>query len=152
MEAISSIGFTPGGRLVLGTTGNASAVSYTHLDVYKRQNQTIEPQSALITGYDFLIDQANAVSDELRARGVLDQTTLINNEWRGPAFRDAVFDGTRYDLMSLNSHFDHRLFYPNGSPTEPNNLVYADEVNDNAANNFAGTLVFSCLLYTSRCV
>ena len=101
------------------------------VDVYKRQ------------GYDFLIDQATAVADELRARGVTQQTTLIDNEWRGPAFRAAAFNGARYDLISLNSHFDHRLFYPNGSATEADNLVFADELNDNPANNFAGTLVFS---------
>ena len=80
--------------------------------VYLDGNETIEPQSALVTGYDFLIDQATAVADELRARGVTQQTTLIDNEWRGPAFRAAAFNGARYDLISLNSHFDHRLFYP----------------------------------------
>ena len=51
------------------------------------------------------------------------QTTLIDNEWRGPAFRAAAFNGARYDLISLNSHFDHRLFYPNGSATEADNLA-----------------------------
>ena len=61
--------------------------------VYLDGNETIEPQSALVTGYDFLIDQATAVADELRARGVTQQTTLIDNEWRGPAFRAAAFNG-----------------------------------------------------------
>jgi len=109
--------------------------------VYQDDNETIEPQSALITGYDFLIDQAQAVSDELRTRGITNQTTLINDQWQGPEFRTA-FEATHYDLISLNSHFDHKLFYPNGSPTEPNNLVFAEEVSNNP-NSFAGTLVFS---------
>ena len=34
----------------------------------KDGNQTIEPQSALVTGYDFLIDQADAVAEELRVK------------------------------------------------------------------------------------
>ena len=66
----------------------------------------------------------------------------IDNNWRGPAFRDVAFAGQRYGLISLNSHFDHRLFFPNGDDVAPN-LVFADEVNDNPNNNFAGTLVFS---------
>jgi len=118
------------------------------IDVYQAGNETIEPQDALITGYDFLIDQATAISEELNARGVTQQTTLIDNQWRGPDFRGEVLVGQtegeqHFDLISLNSHFDHRLFFPNGSPSEALNLVYADELDDNVNNNFVGTLVFS---------
>ena len=74
------------------------------------------------------------------------QTNLIDNNWRGWDFRDVAFGPTNFDLISLNSHFDHRLFFPNGSPTEQQggepNLVFADEL-DNAANDFTGALVFS---------
>ncbi len=116
------------------------------IDVYRNGYATINPQNALVTGYDFLIDQADAVSAELNARGVTNQTTLLNNAWRAWDFRDAAFASTSYDLISLNSHFDHMLFYPNGSPTEQQagepNLVYADELDD-VSTDFTGALVFS---------
>src|SRR5690606_37584545 len=59
--------------------------------VYQGGHATIEPETALVTGYDFLIDQAEAVTTELTQRGISNPTTLINNEWRGVDFREAAF-------------------------------------------------------------
>jgi hypothetical protein len=104
---------------------------------------TKTPNNALVTGYDFLIDQATAIVDELEDRGVTTNQSLIDNSWDGNDFREQAFDtdADSYDLVSLNSHFDHFLFYPNGAASGPN-LVYADEVSG-TGNKFEGSLVFS---------
>ena len=109
-------------------------------------NPTIQPQTALVTGYDFLEDQADAIVDELGARGLSGNnvTTLIDSTWNGNQFRStALQSNASYDLISLNSHFDHYLFYPNGEPRDPN-LVYGEEL-DNAATTWDlnAALVFS---------
>ncbi len=62
--------------------------------------------------------------------------TLIDNAWTAQDFRDLAFDATAYDLISLNSHFDHFRFFPN-DPTD----VMATEFDE--TNNFDGRLIFS---------
>ncbi|MCA9999865.1 MAG: thrombospondin type 3 repeat-containing protein, partial [Anaerolineales bacterium] len=48
----------------------------------------------------------------------------INNQWTAQDFRDMAFDATPYDLVLLNSHFDHFRFFPND-----NDNVAATEFN-----------------------
>ncbi len=110
------------------------------INVYRDDGQTLNPQTALVTGYDFLTDQATAIAGELEARGVAANTGLVNDTWDAAAFRSAALGTQQYDLISLNSHFDHHLFYPNG-PNEPPNYVYATELGGTGL--FEGSLVFS---------
>ena len=49
------------------------------------------PTSALITGYDFLKDEATAVNDTLAQYGIANRTTLINDTWSASDFRAAFF-------------------------------------------------------------
>ena len=51
----------------------------------------IAPQNALVTGYDFLIDEATAISNTLHGQGINDLTALINNAWTARSFRTAFF-------------------------------------------------------------
>ena len=71
----------------------------------------VEPVDAVVTGYDFLIDQAEAVSDTLTTQGVA-VTPLISNDWTDEDFRTNVFVPNAYDLNSLNAHFQHDLLFP----------------------------------------
>ncbi|MGH2524545.1 MAG: C25 family cysteine peptidase, partial [Anaerolineales bacterium] len=92
----------------------------------------VSPNDALVTGYDFLIDQASAISTTFSAQGVT-LFTLINNTWTAADFRSYFFPVTR-DLNSLNSHFEHHRFFPNGAE-----YVYATEV----ASSFSGSVIFT---------
>jgi hypothetical protein len=92
--------------------------------------------AALVTGYDFLTDQANVISYTLQSygfdpKGILTQTLtldgLIDDTWDVDQLTDTWFTGqlprltntycsqndcsggpnTRYNLMSINGHFSH---------------------------------------------
>jgi hypothetical protein len=87
------------------------------------------PGSAFVSGYDFLDDQANAVSSQLAALGFqlnpknnqAKNTTLINDTWTSQdliaswfpnnqisKFKDSYSHlQTNYQLASLNAHFTH---------------------------------------------
>ena len=97
---------------------------------------TLTPQSAFITGYDFLIDQATEISATLSGQGLSQIDTIINDTWTAEDFRDATFDVAEYDLISLNSHFDHFRFFPNG-PEDVTALEF------NNTRNFEGKLIFT---------
>ncbi|NJM42635.1 MAG: hypothetical protein HC853_18785 [Anaerolineae bacterium] len=96
------------------------------------------PTSALVTGYDFLIDQARIVSNTFGSYGVSGIDRLIDNAWTANAFRAQFFGpANARGLNSLNSHFAHNRFFPN----DPND-VFASEVLT-AATNFNNSLMFS---------
>jgi hypothetical protein len=104
----------------------------------------IEPQNALVTGYDFLIDQANAITNSLQTQGITQVTQLINNQWVGDDLRTELISQTQqFDLISLNSHFTHFYLYPNEPhPTPANNNVFALEMFA-SQNEFSNSLIFS---------
>jgi hypothetical protein len=112
----------------------------TMIETFTVHDQTVlTPTKTLVTGYDFLVDQATAISDTLVQQGVLSLTTLINNTWTADDFRELTFDAQNYDLISLNSHFDHFRFFPNDA-----NDVLATEFDEAAiAENFASRLIYS---------
>jgi hypothetical protein len=99
----------------------------------------INPNDALVTGYDFLIDQADAITESLQTQGIplANQAHLINNAWTAADFRNALFTlPVAPGLLSLNSHFEHYRFFPNG-PQD----VFATEII--AATDYNGSLIFS---------
>jgi hypothetical protein len=97
----------------------------------------LAPHNALVTGYDFLKDQATEVSSTLTGQGIPSNsiTSLINDNWTAQDFSNAAFNAQSYDLISLNSHFDHFSLFPN-DPTE----VMATEFD---RTNFIGKIIFS---------
>jgi hypothetical protein len=120
------------GRLVESPAEIAAAVDafLTH--------SLLSPANAVVTGYDFLIDQAEAISATLRHQGITDITPLINDSWTDVDFRDGVFTHpTAHSLNSLNSHFKHDLLYPNNASDQ----VFATEVI--STTDYTGVLVFS---------
>jgi hypothetical protein len=96
----------------------------------------LSAQNALVTGYDFLIDEADAIHADLSGHGVTPIDTLISPTWTAGDFRTLTFGAQTYDLVSLNSHFDHFSFFPN-DPTD----VLATEFG--LSSNLDGALVFS---------
>ena len=64
----------------------------------------IAPKDALVTGYDFLIDEATSISNTLRAQGITTLTTLINNTWTASVFSSTFFsraDGLQHLVAQL---------------------------------------------------
>ena len=97
----------------------------------------ITPSDALVTGYDFLIDQADAISTTLVSQGIA-PVGLINDTWTDEDFRTHVFTTPdAHDLNSLNAHFQHYSLFPTNSFSQ----VFATEVT--ATTNYSGCLVFS---------
>jgi hypothetical protein len=98
---------------------------------------TLTPNNALVTGYTFVQDQAQAVSASLAAQGIPTIDKLINDTWTAADLRAKLYPaGPAPGLISLNSHFEHHRLFPNDA-----NFVYADETPGQA--DFAGTLIFS---------
>ncbi|MFV9503056.1 MAG: peptidase [Oscillochloridaceae bacterium umkhey_bin13] len=91
------------------------------------EQEFFEPTRAFVSGYDFLIDQADAVIEVLQRTGLTpdDLTVLNNDRWgRSDVERD-WFDGrlsefdtpipitrTQIGLNSVNAHFDHWQLIP----------------------------------------
>ncbi|MBP7694544.1 MAG: hypothetical protein KA764_21665, partial [Anaerolineales bacterium] len=98
---------------------------------------SLTPTDALITGYDFLTDEAAQVSQQLTAGGLTQQTLLNDNAWTAAQFGQALFQQlTAPGLLSLNAHFAHDLFLPPvGAP------VFASQIT--TTPNYSGTLAFS---------
>ena len=110
----------------------------TMIDTFLNQ-PVMAPQEALVTGYDFLEDQATKINSTLLDQGLnaANVNTLINETWTAADFRNATFYTNTYDLISLNSHFDHFRFFPND-----NDNVTATEF-EVVGSNFNNTLIFS---------
>jgi parallel beta-helix repeat protein len=62
--------------------------------------------TAIVTGYDFLQDSAQAICDELGEDDLSVDCSLIGDDWRDDQFVAAVLN-TRHDLVSINGHADH---------------------------------------------
>ena len=83
------------------------------LDAYTSANGVVSPRSSLVTGYDFLADDASAVRDELQqGTGTAPATLITPNDvspqdpssWTADQLRAALF-GARHDLIFLAGHF-----------------------------------------------
>jgi uncharacterized protein YjbI with pentapeptide repeats len=73
----------------------------------------IDPQTSLVTGYDFLIDGATAVNGNLNPRTPT-QSVLINDTWTKANLDGAVFPaaGTSPAILAINGHFSHNEALP----------------------------------------
>jgi hypothetical protein len=98
---------------------------------------TINVASALVTGYDFTVDEATIISQTLALNGVT-RTLLINDNWTANDARAAFFGATGQSEQSLNGHYDHWRM----QPASGSNYVTATEV-ASATTNFANSLIFS---------
>ncbi|RLC61196.1 MAG: hypothetical protein DRI48_11025, partial [Chloroflexi bacterium] len=94
------------------------------------------PASALVTGYDFLIDSAEAISDTL-AHGGLTPDTLIHDGWDAAQLQSNWLD-TRQDVASVNAHFDHWQAIPaTGAATVDANDVVTSTTSMSGTVNFS---------------
>ncbi|MFP5342864.1 MAG: hypothetical protein ACLGIJ_08075 [Candidatus Limnocylindria bacterium] len=91
------------GRLV-ETAAEASAM----IDAYVQGTtvKTVTPGSSLVTGYEFLTDSSNEVTDQLAAGTGATPATLINDTWTANDLRASLLGPTRNDIVYLAGHFD----------------------------------------------
>jgi YVTN family beta-propeller protein len=61
--------------------------------------------TALVTGYDFLIDEAQTISATLENAGIT-VTGLISDGWSAAALRPLLLENS-FSALSLNGHFSH---------------------------------------------
>ena len=133
------------GRLVETPTDIARALAN-----FTSFHGTLDPRTALSTGYDFLSDGAEAVADELTVpRGRFTTVDpLINDTWTRDDLRSAwLGNGSTggADVASVNAHFDHHRALPadqdaSGRLTDPFTL---DDVSAAADGTLDGSIVFS---------
>ena len=109
------------------------------LDEFEAKNGELVIHSALVTGYDFLTDAAQAIVQSLASKGIssANMTQLIGQNWTKTDLANALVsnNSTPPDLTSLNAHFNH---YALGDPNL--DRLYSDNVN---VSFIGGELVFS---------
>jgi len=81
------------------------------VDQFTGSDGRLDPTSALVTGYDFLTDGANAVSDGLAAGG-LTPTELIDETWTRQQLIDALAALGAPAAAAINGHFDESRALP----------------------------------------
>jgi CSLREA domain-containing protein len=136
----------PVGRLV-----ETAAEATIMLDAYIAANGVAPaPNSALVTGYDFLADAAQAISVELSlglgtpVSGLIADPTKSPNDpsmWNATQFQNLVLQNTGgdgFDLMYLAGHFDG-----NGALAADNRTVMQARTLAESTTNLTNAIVFS---------
>ncbi len=82
------------------------------IDVFLANDQ-VSTDDAIVTGYHFLKDGAQAMCGELDGDGLVTDCTLIGQTWNSADFIANVLD-TRHDVVSINGHANHYII---GTPS-----------------------------------
>ena len=98
-------------------TGRLVETSYeiiAQIDTFLADDE-VTASSAIVTGYDFIKDGAQAMCNELSDDGLTTDCTLIGESWNAGQFRDTVLN-TRHAIVSINGHANHYIVgAPSGS-------------------------------------
>ncbi len=114
------------------------------LDGFVARDGLIRTDSALVSGYDFLLDSSRQIADDLGAGPIQTPVVeLLNDTWSAQQLDDAFLPiGAAPGVAAINGHFSHQgAQSANGSAT--NNQNDAIDTLDTGATNFAGSLVYS---------
>jgi CSLREA domain-containing protein len=130
------------GRLV-ETPGDISR----QLDAYTTSNGLVNPQTKLVTGYDFLTDGSQAVNTALGRTAP--NPNLISDTWTADQVRSELFPATGAQPLidSLNAHYDqHRALSAQGNTlhneTDPY-LFTSTNIASKGAGGVLGRIVFT---------
>ncbi len=85
-------------------------------------SEGIIPRKALVTGYDFMEDGAQAYALTLSREGVVADTSLVGDEWSLDDLKRKLYRGG-YDILSLNQHANAVAM---GAPESASKLGAAD--------------------------
>jgi hypothetical protein len=98
------------------------------IDVLLADDGLLSTGSAIVTGYDFVKDGAQAMCNELTDDGITTDCTLIGEYWDRDDFIAKVLN-TRHGIASINGHADHYII---GCPSD---RVYSSDVAGATANH-----------------
>jgi Peptidase family C25 len=155
------------GRLVERPTDIVRYLNaYAGSDYTIAADQTADPRAgrkagaALVTGYDYVIDQANAIRDQLVTYGfpdhgrntatlgvtytlnLLNDPALDQHTWKLGDFTNLWLSGprSRYQLASLNGHFNHYTLAPSDTS---GGVLTASQLESLSSAYFADALIYS---------
>ena len=108
-------------------------------------NGSLDPQTALTTGYDFLADGAQAVDSSLGAQlGAANAHELISETWTLTDLISNFLDATPPDIASINAHYDHFRALPAiGNTTNDETDLFTTEQVDALSPGLPGRVIFS---------
>jgi hypothetical protein len=106
---------------------------------------SLDPQTALTTGYDFLADGATAVDTALGAQlGAANAQELINDHWTLLDLISNFLDATPPDIASINAHYDHFRALPAiGNTTNDETDLFTTQQVDALSPDLSGGIIFS---------
>jgi len=92
--------------------------------------------SAVVVGWDFLVDGAQSHCQALQKDNISTDCTLISQTWSAQNFKQQVFD-VQHDAAAINLHADYNVYQ---APTY--DMVFPADLL-NAQTNFTGRLFYS---------
>jgi hypothetical protein len=130
-------------KLALGRLVETPQDIEKQLDAYQATNGLANPQTKLVTGYDFLSDGSQAVDSALGRTP--NPNNLISETWTADQLRGALLPATGAPLIdSLNAHYDqHRALSAQGNATHDESAPNLFTTTDLRGQNLAGRIVFT---------
>lgn len=113
------------------------------VDAFVAADGRLAPDTAIVTGYDFLTDGSEAVADGLRDVTAVDDS-LINDTWTAAQLDAKLTQPTDApDISSINAHFDHYQLLPAAGETNPNEPLYTTADVATRPDQLTGRILFS---------
>ncbi len=134
-------------KLALGRLVETPVDITRQLTTYINNNGLVNPQTKLVTGYDFLTDGSQAVDAALGRTP--NPGNLISETWTADNLRSALFpsSGSVPLIDSLNAHYDqHRALSAQGNTNHdesPPFLFTTTDVASKGVNGVVGRIVFT---------
>jgi hypothetical protein len=130
-------------KLALGRLVETPQDIDNQLDAYQTANGLVNPQTKLVTGYDFLTDGSQAVDSALGRTAP--NGSLISESWTADQLRTALLGGATQPLIdSLNAHYDqHRALSAQGNATHDESQPNLFTTTDLRGRSLAGRIVFT---------
>ena len=133
-------------KLALGRLVETPGDIGKQLDAYTARNGLVNPQTKLVTGYDFLTDGSQAVDSALGRTVPI--PNLISDTWTANDVRGALFPLSGAAVIdSINAHYDqHRALSAQGNTLHdesPASLFTTTDVAAKGASGVLGRIVFT---------
>ncbi len=104
----------------------------------------LTPETALVTGYDFFIDGAQAIADTMNSAALLTDDTLINDDWSADDLRSS-FLSQSHDISTVNAHFTHyaALAALGFTTDDYSDILISDEIDAVTDSLLQNSIIFS---------
>ncbi|MHB8641538.1 MAG: ABC transporter substrate-binding protein [Gaiellaceae bacterium] len=139
-------GYTYRPSLGLSRVVETPAEIVNQITQFNNAKGRLNPTTEFVSGYDFLTDDAQAVSSVLHAQGRTGSSDLINESWTASQFDSAMFPSTSPPAENVpNAHYDNfRLLPADQNAAHLNtNLYSTSQLVAHGAGSTNGRLVFT---------